>query len=412
MVRYTRGTIVAVLLTLALAACTGERVPAPSWTDPGQAQTEGAERLPNVSASPSGPPPSPVVGALYGKVTSTNGRAITDAEVSLFQITRDEEIRTGLAMFSLGFYCLIPGWCASPVEAELSSYGYYSFPARVMKQTPDLALSAKRPSRADELSPASTSLSLPNARDPQQAPDVAIWEPALRMEQRGDRIVVRWPRLSGAVHGPEVTYSVWVRSLQDTGARSEQAAGPTTGTSAALDLRVYEDQPTEVVVMASSKANVRGQEVEFGYRTAGHELPPGDTPPSRGRPCVVDGRSGTLVPAKSPCAMTDGDLDLHQEVLAPGDCSVDTKGCEPTRHERLCVDLGHVRPVRLVVLRTPFGFTDMRLETSADGESFRTIGRSRDADVIDVRPRTVRNARYVCVHGSFTGHHIRELSVW
>jgi hypothetical protein len=355
---------------------------------------------------------------VYGRVLGTDGKLITDADVSLFQLTRDDEIRTGFALvFSLGFFCLAPGVCPTPVHAELSSDGFYAFPPKVMKKTPDLALTATRPSSDDDLSPASTSLSLPNDRDPQHAPDLAIWEPKLRVTKRGEQAVVRWPRLTGATYGRDLAYSVWVRPIDEIGATSQRVAGPTTRTEATLDLRTYEDQPTEVVVMASTKANVKGQEVEFGYRTAGWELPLTDPPLSRDRPCAVDAESGRLVPAKAPCPLTDGDLDLHAEVLAPGECSVDTRTCEADSHDRLCVDLGESRRISLVVLRTPFGLRaeSIRVEVSADGRNFRTVGRGRDAEVIAVPVRPARTARFVCAHdtfGGFSGHILEEVSVW
>lgn len=411
-----RGIAAFVLASLVvpLGACTTVTVPAPATTGTGTVAAPAARTTTTTAPVPvrTSPPPA---GAVYGRVLGTDGRLITDADVSLFQLTRDDEIRTGFALvFSLGFFCLAPGVCPTPVHAELSSDGFYAFPPKVMKQTPDLALTATRPARDDDLSPASTSLSLPNGRDPQHAPDLAIWEPKLRVTKRGNQAVVRWPRLTGATHGRDLAYSVWVRPIDDFGATSQRVAGPTTRTEATLDLRTYEDQPTEVVVLAGTKANVQGQEVEFGYRTAGHELPLSDPPPSRDRPCRVDGESGGLVPAKAPCPLTDGELDLHAEVLAPGECSVDARTCEADSHRRLCVDLGEARSVSLVVFRTPFGLRaeDIRVEASVDGRNFDTVGRGRDADVIAVPLRSPRTARFVCLRDEFEGHLISELSVW
>lgn len=414
-----RGIAALGLLVLTLGACTGETTPAPAATDPETVlSAQPARSAPPTRTNPPAPESPLPTGALYGRVVGADGSVISDADVSLFQITDDEKLRTGFAMFSLGFYCLIPGWCASPVEAELTSHGYYAFPARDVKQTPDLALSVKRPARVAGLSPASTSVSLANGPDPQQAPDIAIWEPRLTIEKRGNRAVVSWPALEGAVRGPELTYSVWARPVDSmSSAESQRLAGPTSRTSIELDLRTYEDQPTEVVVMAGTKANVKGQEVEFGYRTAGWELPLSDPPVSRDRPCQVDGEAGRLVPAKTPCPLTDGELDRHAEVLAPGECSVDTRTCEGANHDRICVDLGQSRRVSLVVVRTPFSLAaeDLRIEVSTDGRNFRRVGRGHDTELVAVAVRPARTARFVCAYdtsGGFSGHILEEVSVW
>lgn len=370
-------------LVLALTACTGETV---------------------------GPAADPTTGALYGKVLDTNGEIVTDANVSLYQITDDEKVSQGFAVvFSLGLLCAVPGVCPAPVHAELSSKGYYSFPKDVMKQTPDLAVTASRPESEAGLSGASTSLTLPDGKDPQEAPDLLLWEPGLRIERHGSRATVRWPRLpADAVQGSDVKYTVWVRGIGSTES-PEQVTDPLGATSTTVDLRTYEDQPTEVLVTASTKASVAGHEVKLGYQSAGGELPLLDAPPSRGKRCLADGK-----PVKEPCALTDGDLDSHSEILAAGECSVDTQTCEPVTHERLCVDLGRTRKVSMVVFRTPFelGAEDIRVEVSSDGRTFSTVGRGREQQVVAVPVRPARSARFACVHDEFSGHQLSELSVW
>jgi hypothetical protein len=378
-----RGIAASITLLIALGGCAGETVPAPETTGPS--------------------------GALYGRVIDTRGEVVTDADVSLFQLSSDDKVRTGFAMLSLGLFCLSPGFCPAPVNAELSSQGYYSFPERVMKETPGLALTATRPANDDQRTSASVSVALRDGRDPQRAPDLVLWEPEVQAGEQGTSAKVSWPRLSAAApHGPDVSYSVWVRAL-DSSASEQRVAGPVKGTSATFDLRPYEDQPTEVTVLASTKAAVDGHEVELGYRSAGHELPLLEAPPSRDKRCLADGK-----PVKAPCALTDGDLDTHSEILASGECSVDTRTCEPVTHERLCVDLGQAREVSLIVFRTPFelGAEDIRVEVSSDGRSFDTVGRGKEQQVVAVPVRPARSARFACVHDKFSGHQLSELSVW
>lgn len=382
----------ATALLLALTACMGETV---------------------------GPVADPTTGALYGKVVDTGGEIVTDdADVSLYQITDDEKWSQGFAVvFSLGLLCAVPGVCPAPIHAELSSKGFYSFPKDKMKQTPVLAVTASRDDGKDGLSGATTSLTLPDGKDPQQAPDLMLWEPDLRIDRHGSRATVRWPELpDGSVQGSDVKYTVWVQRLGETSETPQQVTEPLTTTSTSLDLRTYEDQPTEVMVSASTKAAVAGQEIKLGYQSAGQELPLLGPPPSRDRACLVGDAGKALVAAKTtPCPVTDGDLEARNEVLAPGDCSASSKDCQSPSHDRLCVDLGKPRSVSLFVFRTPFGLAaeDMRLETSLDGRHFSTVGRGRDAELVDVNVRPARTARYACLHDTgVSGSLVSELSVW
>ncbi|WP_020573666.1 hypothetical protein [Actinopolymorpha alba] len=387
--RTVRDLVALMLAALMLAACTGETVPAPRSTGPS--------------------------GALYGQVIAADGGPATDAEVRMFQMTRDDKVRTGVAVFSLGLFCLAPGFCPTPVNAKVSSQGAYSFPTRVMKETRDLTVTATEPSSDDDTSAMSTSVSFVRRSAPQRAPDLVLWQPRVEVETSGERASVSWSRLGDAPHGPRITYTVGVRRKSSGSGELQQLGAQSTRTTSSFDLRPYEDEPTELIVAAGTKASVDGEEVELAYRSAGHDLPLGTAPPSRERPCLVDDPDGGLRPAKAPCPLTDGEFDNHAEVLAPGECSVDTRTCEATSHRRLCVDLGTPRQVSLIVFRTPFtlGSDEIRAEVSRDGRHFVTVGAGQnDQEIVPIEVKPQRTARIVCLRGSFSGNLFQELSVW
>lgn len=381
------GVLVLLSALAVVTACTGETVPAPTSTEP--------------------------AGALYGHVRSADGDLVTDADVRLYQLTREDNVRTGMAVLSLGLFCLAEDFCPAPVNAELSSEGFYVFPKRVMKDSPDLTLSATRPDGDRGLSGATTSVNLRDGKDPQPAPELTLWEPELDVDQRGTRARVRWSGLSGAAHGPDLAYTSWARALTDRAGMPQRVSAPSKGTGTTIDLRPYEDQPTELTVLAGTKASVDGQETQLAYRSPGRELPMAGAPPSRDRPCLTDNESGELVPTERPCVLTDGDLADHEEVLAKGECPVDERKCQPVSHQRACVDLGENGRAGLVVVRTPFPSSDIRVELSQDGQHFDAVGAVGAEEEISAVPvRPARSAKLVCLRGDFGGSILRELSVW
>ncbi|HZC26940.1 MAG TPA: hypothetical protein VE287_07940 [Actinopolymorphaceae bacterium] len=385
---FVRAFIALLAVALALAACAGETVPAPDSTGP--------------------------VGALYGNVRAADGGPATDAKVHMFQLTREDELRTGIAVATLGILCLAPGFCPTPVNAEVSSQGAFSFPTRVMKKTPYLTITANR-WEADRDSDASVSASFRRRSAPQRAPDLTFWQPKVRLTVSGTRARVSWTALRHSPTGPRVTYSIGVVAGDDAG-EPRQVGRTTRESSAYLDLRPYEDSPAEVVVVAGTEASVSGREVEYAYTSDGQDLPLTQPPPSRDRPCLVDdARSGRLVPVSGRCGLTDGDLETQVEVLASGECSADSKPCEPPTHHRVCVDLGSPRRVSLVDFRTPFALdvAGIRAELSSDGRQFTTVGVAHDdQDIFSVPVRPVRSARFACLRGAFSGSQLQEVSAW
>ncbi|MEV0273803.1 hypothetical protein AB0H43_33945 [Hamadaea sp. NPDC050747] len=352
---------------------------------------------------PTGPAPEPVPsGVLYGRVLRQDGRAATRSTVQAYQVSDEDTVRTGFAMFSLGLFCLVPGFCPSPVPAKVGDGGRFAFPAEKIKPVKHITVTARHAAEDGQLAGAEVAVSLEHDPGTQQrVPDLRYWEPPVRVDGSGDRVTVSWPELPGGAE-----YALW--TLAERG--QPQPTGVTTrSTRAVLDLRPYEDQPTAVIVVASAK--------NFLYRAGSVALPAGSVPPSRGAGCLVGDAGKALVRAVSPCALTDGDLTTNAEVRTP--CPDAASACpQPTRH-RICVDLATARSVSLVVYRTPFLSDGTIVELSTDGKRFRSVGHTaREAASDDVQVTRISppiTARLACVRNDrfgFAGSVLDEISVW
>ncbi|NUR71791.1 MAG: hypothetical protein HOU81_13290 [Hamadaea sp.] len=355
---------------------------------------------------PTGAAPEPAPsGVLYGRVLRQDGRAATRSTVEAYQVSDEDTVRTGFAMFSLGLFCLVPGFCPSPVPAKVDERGGYAFPAEKIKPVKNITVTARHAPEAGQLAGPEVAVSFQHQTGTQQrVPDLRYWEPPIRVDGSGERVTVSWTGLPG-----DAEYALWTLGEKE----QPQSTGITTHeTRAVLDRRPYEDRAAAVIVVATSK--------DFLYRTGSVALPVGTAPPSRNAECKVGDVGKPLVSAVSPCALTDGDLTTNEAVRTP--CSAGSSACsQPTRH-RICVDLGTPRSVSLVVYRTPFLSDGTVVELTTDGKRFRSVGRtsakSPDGANDDIRVTRVdppTTARLACVRNDrfgFSGSVLDEISVW
>ncbi|MEO3925103.1 hypothetical protein ABGB07_14725 [Micromonosporaceae bacterium B7E4] len=369
---------------------------------------------------PTGPAPEPsATGALYGRVIRPDGRAANQATVSLAQVTKEDQWRTGFALVaSLGLLCLIPSFCGGPEEAEVSADGQYSYPASKMKSSPDLVISAAQPAAPGQSIGPRTVATVKRGVTPQRLPDLILWEPEITVTEAGvGSARVSWsPLPAAAAHGGRVSYAVAVRVVAQDSGKPELVSHPTTGTSALVDTRPYEDASIEVVVMADAETSVDARQVSYGYQSGGQGLLSAGPAPSRGLPCLADDNQRRLRPTVTPCPLTDGDLERHAEVWLPGGCSVEADNCTAESHQRLCIDLGARRSISLVVFRTPFLRDRAVVEFSPDGKRFISGGRPAHSEhartVYSLPLKSPAQARIVCVRDQFSGSVLSELSAW
>jgi hypothetical protein len=428
--------LVAAILTLALAACTYDR----------SAPVRG-ELAPN---------PEPT-GALYGRVMHADGYSAPRSSVSVYLYDAANDVKAVTATLSLGFFCLLPGpFCPRPVSAEPDEQGLWSLEEDELGDaTAGLQATATLHVDDAEFGP-NTTLVLPESEPesepgsepesaadgrPRRVPDLVYWEPELTVKGRDGLLTVGWPTATGVPTGKKVTYTVVSASTGDIASEPLLLAGPTNGTTAQVDARVYADAPSELMVVAQTTAKIDGERVEAAYRSAGVP-PPGDlTPPSRGAACLAEDKaSGQLQPAVSPCPITDGDVEWDTKgVRVPGACVVETAPgdtgtetadaassdgetaaakdeCIEPVHPRVCVVLPEPRAVSLVVVRTPFNPVGQVVEL-LDTEH-RTVGSREVAgdafdEVYPVRFEEPVRTGLVCLRDEAgAGSGLSEISVW
>jgi hypothetical protein len=349
---------------------------------------------------------------MYGRVIHQDGSAASRSTVQIYQLTNEDKARIGVAMFSLGFFCLVPGFCPRSATAKVGPQGGYAFPADSVKAAPHVSLTARHSPAPGQESGAQVvvEFELPSA-SPARLPDVRYWEPTVAVHAKGSDAEVSWPAPSASPHGGQTHYALWTVS----GDGGPQPTGvETDGRTATLDLRPYEDQPAALVVIATTTVTIDGREYTFAYHAGSVPLPSAGAPPSRRRPCAVGDPGKALIPAATPCAATDGVLDVNAAV------SDGSPAPSPTRH-RICVDLGEPRRLSLVVFRTPFLTTGTVVEVSPDGNAFTTAGRpptdraGGSRSIYPVRLDSQPRVRFACVRDDrfgFAGAVLNELSAW
>ncbi|WP_027345957.1 hypothetical protein [Hamadaea tsunoensis] len=362
---------------------------------------------------PTGAAPEPVPsGVLYGRVLRQDGRAATRSTVTAFQLSDEDIVRTGAAVVSLGFFCLVPDFCPRSVSATVEPTGEYAFPADKMKPVPHVTVTARHAAESGQATGPAVVVSFDRAQGRQRVPDLRFWEPSITVRTTGadtsadTGAVVTWTGFPGGAD-----YALWTV----TGTDSPQPTGVTTReTSARLDLRPFEDLPTALIVVASTRSPADGEiaQGDFAYHSGSVALPSAGGPPSREHPCSLGDPGGRLTAAAMPCPLTDGDLDTNAVVAAP--CA--TSSCATVTRHRICVDLGTPRPVSLVAYRTPFLTEGTIVELSGDGTHFHRAGNVTDSGGLHIaRIAPAQTARLACVRNDrfgFAGAILNEISVW
>ncbi len=389
------------------------------------------------------PSPEPT-GALYSRVMHADGYSAPRSSVSVYLYDTANDVKAVTAALSLGFFCLLPGpFCPRPVSAEPDEKGLWSLEKDELGDTTaGLQATATLHVGDAEFGP-NTTLVLPESGtgsvangEPRRVPDLVYWEPALTVTGKDGLLEVSWPAATDVPTGKKVTYTVVSASTGDAASGPLLLAGPTTGTSAEVDARVYADAPSELMVVAQTTAKIGGERVETAYRSAG-VAPPGDlTPPSRGAECLAeDEASGQLRPAVSPCPITDGDVEWDTDgVRLPGVCATETdttgtdatgsasdgpageKECTEPNHPRVCVVLPEPREVSLVVVRTPFDPVGQQVEL-LDAQHRTVDSRAVKGDAFDevypVRFEKPARIGVVCLQDdSGAGSGLSEISIW
>lgn len=391
------------------------------------------------------PDPSPT-GALYSRVMHSDGDSAPRSSVSVYLYDTENDIKAVTATMSLGFFCVLPGpFCPRAVSAQPDERGLWSL---ADDEVGDAAAGLQATATLhvdDAVFGPSTVLTLPasdpgsGADGPRRVPDLVYWEPELTVTGNGTDeaglLEVSWPAATDVPVGKKVTYTVVSAStVEGTTAEPRPLAGPTSGTTAQVDARVYADAGSELMVVAQTAARIDGERVEATYRSAGVPPPADLTPPSRGAECLAETQAtGRLVEAVSPCPITDGDVEWDTSgVRLPTDCVPEateasvgppdvTSGPEPSarcapEHPRVCLVLQEPREVDLVVLRTPFGPSELTVELlDSERRAVRSSAVRGDAfeEVYPVRFKRPVETSLVCVrdaYGSVSG--LSEVSVW
>jgi hypothetical protein len=394
------------------------------------------------------PDPEPT-GALYSRVMHADGDSAPRSSVSVYLYDTANDLKAVTATMSLGFFCVLPGpFCPRAVSAEPDERGLWSLPddevgdaAAGLRATATLHVD-------DAVFGPSTVLTLPpsdpasSTAGPRRIPDLVYWEPELTVtgNEAGKEGLLRvtWTAATDVPAGKKVTYTVVSAStVEGTTAEPRPLTRPTSGTTAKVDARVYADAGSELMVVAQTSTRIDGERVDATYRSAGVPPPADLTPPSRGAECLAeDEASGRLVQAVAPCPITDGDVEWDTSgVRLPTDCVPETAAateasvgppdatsspepsarCAP-EHPRVCVVLPEPRKVDLVVVRTPFGPSELTVELlDSERRAVRSGAVDGDAfeEVYPVRFKKPVGTSVVCVrdaYGSVSG--LSEVSVW
>jgi len=234
-----------------------------------------------------------------------------------------------------------------------------------------------------------------------------LWEPGLSARTGSFGARVSFPALPGALIPRPLRaaphYSIdFARGSENVWTFTD--VRPTT----TFDPRLLEDSQGTVRVSAAAHdihASAQlGDDIAYILNggSHGYESPVGP-PTSRGKTCSVFDSKGKSYPL-SPCGLSDG--EFGQKINPPNVCSGKTSCTQPS-FAGVVEDIGTVIPADLIVLR---GCNiSCRVETSADGRSWRAAGVAEDAEA--ALPLATRQTRYVRVLTSFVGE-LTELSVW
>lgn len=357
-------------------------------------------------------------GALYGRLLHSDGTSVPGGSVSLFQRGEDDAASTAVKFLSLGLACLDSAaeLCSDATAAVVSNDGLWYVAEDDVRPGKEVVVTATGPALpGTQATGPVAQVRVAEGPDPQRVPDLVLWEPVVELNTVGSDLQVTWPALAEVPAGSSPTYDVLVEPTGDFAPGPVAAVRQSSETSARLPGWRTEDRSARISVIART---ARGR-AEFVYTSPATVSRGGPVPLSRGKSCAAE-RRGVLVAALQPCLITDGDLNLNQQVRLPGECRVDRSGCQPPAHRRVCVDLGRSTPVSLVVVRTPFLAVDQTVELSRDGRDFVSYGpigddRFDSSDVFPVPVSPPASARYACVRSDdygLSGASLNEVSVW
>ena len=330
---------------------------------------------------------------ITGRALDAAGHPLASAQVRLFREADIGQALFGsvLAVGTLGLICLLPGSptpCRSAHAASTDTGGRFRFELKgsdtqgligtvdsldVVVAAP--GSTADSPSTVVRFVADATAVTLPDAR---------LWNAGERVSQTPAQIRLGWSALP-AVDGHSVRYSAQLYDAHQQTLWTQNAGAG----GALVDARVLEDQ-AGAAVAATAYATLPGGTgagaVHASYLST--RLPVRATagaPPSRQRPCsAVTGTTTLPATPQAHCPVTSGDL-LAPARLTGGQAQVVTG---------VVVDLGSIRPTRLVVVRGVAG--QFVVEVSTDGTRFVQIGTGLGS-VVAVVPAGAPPARYLRV---------------
>lgn len=347
---------------------------------------------------------------ISGRALGPSGRPLVGAQVRLFKEADIGEALLGsvLAVGTLGLICALPGApapCRSSFAATTDTSGAYRFQLKgsdtqgLIGEVDSLDVviaapgsGATAPSTVVRFTAAATTVDLPDAR---------LWDARAQVTQTPGQIRLGWSALPTA-DGRSVTYSAQLYDkLQQT--LWSQAAG---AGQAAIDARVLEDE-TGAATSASAYATVPGGTgtgtVHASYLSARLPVhPTAGTPLSRRRPCsAVTGTTTLRRWPQGVCPVTNGNLSAPARLI----------GGQAQFVTGVLVDLGTVRPVRLVVTRGVAG--QFVIEASADGTNFQQLSMQLGSAVA-FAPSGAPAARYVRVRSpaGLDESLMAQISIW
>lgn len=340
-----------------------------------------------------------------GRALDAQGRPLSGATVVLIRQPDVGQVIFGsvLAIGTLSTICLAPNAPAICDDAHLAttdSRGRYRFEVPGSETQGSLGTEATLNLTFSAGADAGSTTVRFQAKDTDvRLPDAGLWRARSQVRQSGGDIHLTWAGLPAAGNRGTVSYSAQVAGTEGT--IWSQSAG---SRSADIDPRLLEDRAGSVAAQASAELSggSHAGSVRVSYVSAQHDVrATAGAPPSRGRSCAAVTGTGPVRTGRfSACAMTDGDLGRPAQLLANGKVVTGS-----------VIDLGSVRPIRLVVAR---GFAgQIIIETSTDQKTYRYYG-GGNAGTVAAEPKTPISARYVRVRSAvgLDESLASELSVW
>jgi len=355
---------------------------------------------------------------ITGTALDASGRPLVGAQVRLLKEADIGDVgqslrREGLPAGTVALSCLLPGGsvCHSAHVAIANAVGNYGFKftdklAPNENEGPlDVVITAAGASATAPITVLTIGAAGPDVR----LPDARVTDSAARVTQTAAQIRLGWSAPPAAL-GIAVDYSVELYNGQHLlwshyalNARGQAGAAR----SEDIDSRLVEDTTgaTAAVTISAVLGGVGYVTVPVSYLSARLPVrPSAGAPPSRHRPCSAVSETTptalTITPQPG-CPVTDGNLSALTRLSAPHTQTI----------TGIVVDLGTIRPVRLVVERViPGRFI---LELSSDGIHFHQVGTS-GGGMEALAPRGAPAARYVRLRET-TGRDaslMGEISIW